>query len=147
MMDFLRRFMAGRYGSDQLNNAFLLLACVLMVIEWVLGWRWMSVFILALLLLCYFRMFSHNIQARYSENQKFLRYWGPLSRRLHNAVLRFRDRKTHRYFKCPNCHKRLHDHLSALPHAVCPEKLKKRKKLSKSDRNAFSDAITGTDAP
>lgn len=84
-MDFLRRFMAGRYGSDQLNNAFLLLACVLMVIEWVLGWRWMSVFILALLLLCYFRMFSRNIQARYSENQKFLRYWGPLSRRLHNA--------------------------------------------------------------
>ena len=121
-MDFLRRFMAGRYGSDQLNNAFLLLACVLMVIEWVLGWRWMSVFILALLLLCYFRMFSRNIQARYSENQKFLRYWGPLSRRLHNAVLRFRDRKTHRYFKCPNCHKRLRE-------------------------MRFLDAITGTDAP
>ena len=75
-MDFLRRFMAGRYGSDQLNNAFLLLTCVLMVIEWVLGWSWMSMFILALLLLCYFRMFSRNIQARYSENQKFLRYWG-----------------------------------------------------------------------
>ena len=67
------------------------------------------------------------------RNQKFLQKWGPVSRRLHNAVLRFQDRKTHRYFKCPNCHKRLrvpkaaadHDHLPALPHAVCPEKLKK----------------------
>ena len=28
--------MAGRYGSDQLNNALLLLAIVLMVIEWVM---------------------------------------------------------------------------------------------------------------
>ena len=57
-MDFLRRFMAGRYGSDQLNNAFLLLACVLMVIEWVLGWRWMSVFILALLFPYVFAQYS-----------------------------------------------------------------------------------------
>ena len=106
-MDFFRRFMAGRYGSDQLNNALLLLGIALIIVARILGWSWMNMFILALLILCYFRMFSRNIQARYSENQKFLRYWGPLSRRLHNAVLRFRDRKTHRYFKCPNCHKRL----------------------------------------
>ena len=39
--------MAGRYGSDQLNNALLLLAIVLMVIEWVMKWNWMSMFILA----------------------------------------------------------------------------------------------------
>ena len=91
-MNFLRRFMAGRYGSDQLNNALLLLAIVLMVIEWVMKWNWMSMFILALFILCYFRMFSRNIQARYAENQKFLQKWGPVSRR---------------HFKCPNCHKRL----------------------------------------
>ncbi len=75
-MNFLRRFMAGRYGSDQLNNALLLLAIVLMVIEWVMKWNWMSMFILALFILCYFRMFSRNIQARYAENQKFLQKWG-----------------------------------------------------------------------
>ena len=44
--------MAGRYGSDQLNNALLLLAIVLMVIEWVMKWNWMSMFILALFILC-----------------------------------------------------------------------------------------------
>ncbi|MDO4271275.1 MAG: hypothetical protein Q4C72_10200 [Eubacteriales bacterium] len=107
MMNFLRRFMAGRYGSDQLNNAFLLLGLALIFIEWLTRWTWMGMFILALLFLCYFRMFSRNIQARYAENQKFMRLWGPIAQRLHQASLRFADRKTHRYFKCPQCKQRL----------------------------------------
>ncbi len=106
-MDFLRRFMAGRYGSDQLNNAFLLLSLLLLVIEWITRWNWIGIFILALLFLCYFRMFSRNIQARYAENQRFLRKWWPISNRLKNARMRFQDRKTHRYFKCPQCKQRL----------------------------------------
>lgn len=106
-MDFLRRFMAVRYGSDQLNNALLLLGLVLIVVEWISRWRWVSIFVLALLILCYFRMFSRNIQARYAENQWFLRRWGPVSNRLRNMLARFRDRKTHRYFKCPQCKQRL----------------------------------------
>lgn len=106
-MDFLRRFMAGRYGSDQLNNALLLLGIILIVVEWITGWSWVGFFVLALLILCYFRMFSRNIQARYAENQWFLRRWGPISARLHNMRLRFQDRKTHRYFKCPQCKQRL----------------------------------------
>ena len=65
-MNFLRRFMAGRYGSDQLNNALLLLAIVLMVIEWVMKWNWMSMFILALFILCYFPMviFKSDVKRR-----------------------------------------------------------------------------------
>ena len=106
-MDFLRRFMAGRYGNDQLNAALLILGLVLIVIEMLTGWGWMGMFILALLILCYFRMFSRNIQARYAENQKFLRWWGPVQNRLRNARMRFADRKTHRYFKCPQCRQRL----------------------------------------
>lgn len=106
-MDFLRRFMAGRYGSDQLNNALLLLSLLLIVVEWITRWNWMGIFVLALLILCYFRMFSRNIQARYAENQWFLQRWGPISTRLRNMLLRFQDRKTHRYFKCPQCKKRL----------------------------------------
>ena len=83
-MDFLRRFMAGRYGNDQLNAALLVLGLVLIVIEMVtwagwgcLFWRCSSC--------ATFVCFSRNIQARYAENQKFLRWWGPVSTRLHNA--------------------------------------------------------------
>ena len=61
--------MAGRYGSDPLNNALLILGIALIIVARILGWAWMNVFILALLCLCYFRMFSRNIQARYAENE------------------------------------------------------------------------------
>ena len=54
----------------------------------------MNVFILALLCLCYFRMFSRNIQARYAENEKFMRWWRPVSNRIRGAQGRFADRKT-----------------------------------------------------
>ena len=106
-MDFLRRLMAGRYGSDQLNTALLVLGLVLIALQMVTGWRWMGIAILILLLLCYFRMFSRNIRARYAENQVFLRWWGPVLARLRGARLRFADRTTHRYFKCPQCKQRL----------------------------------------
>ena len=105
-MDFFRRFMAGRYGSDPLNNALLILGIALIIVARILGWAWMNVFILALLCLCYFRMFSRNIQARYAENEKFMRWWRPVSNRIRGAQGRFADRKTHCYFKCPECGQR-----------------------------------------
>ena len=95
--------MAGRYGSDPLNNALLILGIALIIVARILGWAWMNVFILALLCLCYFRMFSRNIQARYAENEKFMRWWRPVSNRIRGAQGRFADRKTHCYFKCPEC--------------------------------------------
>ena len=84
-----------------------MLDLVLLVVEMLTRWSWMGIFILALLILCYFRMFSRNIQARYAENQKFLRWWGPVANRLRGARMRFADRKIHRYFKCPQCGQRL----------------------------------------
>ncbi len=107
MMNFLRRLMYGRYGSDQLNNALLISGIILCVLEWFIRWKWISAAILILLAICYFRMFSRNIQARYAENQKFLQWWGPIVCRAENARIRFADRKTHRFFKCPQCGKRL----------------------------------------
>nr|WP_297179259.1 hypothetical protein [uncultured Agathobaculum sp.] len=106
-MNFLRRFMAGRYGGDQLNNALLVLSLLLILLERFTHWRWMTIPVLVLLVLCYFRVFSRNIQARYAENQRFLRWWGQIGVRLRNAGLRFQDRKTHRYYKCPHCKQRL----------------------------------------
>ena len=99
--------MAGRYGSDQLNNALLLLAIVLMVIEWVMKWNWMSMFILALFILCYFRMFSRNLQKRAHENEIYLQKTNKWRTSLHQARVRFKNRKQYKYFKCPQCGVRL----------------------------------------
>lgn len=103
MMDWFRRFMAGRYGGDPLNTALLVLCLVLILIGRLVGVEILSLFALALLVLCYFRMFSRNIQARYAENQKFMGWWTPLSRKLAGKRAQFRDRKNHRYLKCPAC--------------------------------------------
>jgi len=107
MMSFLHRLMAGRYGNDTLNRALFVVSLLLLGMEWLTRWRWLSPLILALLVLCYVRMFSRNIRVRYAENQKFLTWYQPFRQELHHARVRFADRKTHRYFRCPKCGLRL----------------------------------------
>lgn len=94
--------MSGRYGFDQLNG-FL---CILSLILVVLG-AWLSGFLywvgLALLLWCYYRIFSRNIQKRYAENMKYLSLQNQAKDWLARQKLRFDQRKVYRYFKCPHC--------------------------------------------
>lgn len=106
-MNWLRRFMVGRYGPDELSFAFLFLFAVI----WILSlffpsqiWFYVE---LVLLVLCYFRMFSKNIFKRSQENARFLRYYDPVRFRVQHMKKRFQDRKTHKYFKCPNCSQEL----------------------------------------
>ena len=102
MKAWFQRFMSGRYGFDQLNG-FL---CILSLILVVLG-AWLSGFLywvgLALLLWCYFRIFSRNIQKRYAENMKYLSLQNQAKDWLARQKLRFDQRKVYRYFKCPHC--------------------------------------------
>lgn len=92
-----RRFMAGRYGSDKLNTAILLAACVGLLIGWLGGkylTSWLSLFTYAadgLLIWSIFRMYSRNIEARRRENTRWL-----------NFLSRVKD-KNNRYFRCPKC--------------------------------------------
>ena len=95
MTAWIRRFMAGRYGTDKLSLAILGAALVLSVISTFLG---TSMAHLVLTLLSYalmywalFRVFSRNTYARYEENRKFLRFFDQL-----------KDRQ-HRYYDCPRC--------------------------------------------
>ena len=102
MKAWFQRFMSGRYGFDQLNG-FL---CILSLILVVLG-AWLSGFLywvgLALLLWCYYRIFSRNIQKRYAENMKYLSLQNQAKDWLARQKLRFDQRKVYRYFQCPHC--------------------------------------------
>ena len=102
MKAWFQRFMSGRYGFDQLNG-FL---CILSLILVVLG-AWLSGFLywvgLAMLLWCYYRMLSRNIQKRYAENTKYLSLQNQAKDWLARQKLRFDQRKVYRYFKCPHC--------------------------------------------
>lgn len=107
MRDFLRQFMYGRYGSDDLGRFMVGSSMVFLVLWLVTRFDPLSWIVFILLILSYFRIFSRNTSARYAENQKFLAFWGPLRRKMNDFIFRLRDRKVHCYFKCPNCKTRL----------------------------------------
>lgn len=89
------RFMQGRYGSDKLNTAILLVGLAASLLQ-----LFMPIFGLkmAFLLISYcflfwalFRSLSRNVYKRYEENRKYLRFMDKM-----------KD-KEHRYFDCPRC--------------------------------------------
>ncbi|OUN11025.1 MULTISPECIES: hypothetical protein [unclassified Flavonifractor] len=102
LMNFLRKLMYGRYGSDHLSFFLLFLYVVLIFISALPHMAWVSWLALAVLLWNLFRMFSRRIDRRRAENARFLALFGPFIRWFKMRRTIHRD-KDHRYFKCPNC--------------------------------------------
>lgn len=101
--DQFMRFMAGRYGVDQLYYTGLALCLVLMVVNTFVQSVILSGVIWMLLVVMLYRSFSRNIYQRQRENQKFLVFWKPIKSKLSLLGKKIRDFKTHRYHQCPNC--------------------------------------------
>ena len=102
-MNWLRRFMTGRYGSDQLNFALLVL-CLLVSLTAQLSGLYVLVFVSYLpLLFAIFRMFSKNISKRRAENAWFMKLWTPVRMWFVQKFTILRQSKQYRFFKCPSC--------------------------------------------
>jgi predicted RNA-binding Zn-ribbon protein involved in translation (DUF1610 family) len=102
-MNFLRNFMAGRYGPDHLNTALLILAIAISLIAQLVHFSVLVYLSYAILLLIFFRMLSRNIQRRRAENDRFLRYWWPIKQKIKRFFGRIKNSKTHKFFRCPSC--------------------------------------------
>ena len=91
----MRRFMAGRYGTDKLNMYILgagVIVCLLtMFIPFALVDLALTVISYGLMIWAITRTFSRNTYKRYQENKRFLLF-----------LERLKDRE-HKYFKCPKC--------------------------------------------
>ena len=92
----LRRFMAGRYGTDRLNMVILMTGVVISLLG---AFTQKPVLNLATTALSYglmiwaiWRSLSRDTYKRYQENRKFLQFFD-----------RLKDRD-HRYYDCPKCH-------------------------------------------
>lgn len=105
------QFMQGRYGSDGFNRLICIMALIFLLCGMLLdGWMltWLSAGLLAF---AYYRMFSRNTTRRAQENAAYYQLQhmitGGLRTRLGawNAKMRTRaaQRKTHRFFRCPQC--------------------------------------------
>lgn len=95
----LRNFMRGRYGSDKLNTALLIVGVISCFLAMLVGTNAVG-FVLTLLSyvlmgVVLFRMLSRNTYKRYQENRRYLRLWDQL-----------KD-KEHRYFDCPRCRQQI----------------------------------------
>lgn len=98
----LARFMAGRYGGDQLNLFLIVLYLMFYVVF--LFTRLLVFELLGTVVLVFtlFRTLSRNLERRRAENNRFLQIVRPLWRKWSAFRARAHD-KEHRYFKCPNC--------------------------------------------
>jgi hypothetical protein len=103
MREKLQRFMAGRYGADELAKFLNIVLLVLLLVSVFSRSRILYLAAFALLIYDYFRMFSKNVSKRYEENQKFLNFRYRLVAKWDSQKKQFAQRKTHRFFKCPQC--------------------------------------------
>lgn len=102
----LQQFLYGRYGTDPLNIALLILGLVLSVLGSLFFWP--LIFAADLLyIFALFRSFSRNIPARQREYRMFLKVYGPVQSWFRLEKQKFAQRKTYKYFKCPCCHQQL----------------------------------------
>lgn len=101
-MNWLRRFMYGRNGADQLNLALLAFSVILCVATAFFSNVWVRMIVYIPLAWGLFRMLSKNLVARRAENYKFLTIWYKLKGFFSGASQRMKD-KDHRYFHCPSC--------------------------------------------
>lgn len=113
-MNWLQKFMMGRYGVDQMNIGVLIFSMVCTFTASLTRWLLLSILGTALLAYGVFRMFSRNVSARSKENQKFLIFWNKVKGIWYKIKdwfsgkkRRFADRKTHCYFSCPKCKRKL----------------------------------------
>ena len=105
-MNWLRRFMMGRYGGDQLSMVLLILSFLLNLIAKLTNYPLFEIISYLPLGFCLYRMFSKDIAKRRMENYKFAIWMSPVYSWFKQVQSRAKD-KTHRYFKCPNCRFRL----------------------------------------
>ena len=103
MREKFYRFMAGRYGMDQLSRFLSYAALALIVINIFARTTVLYVVALLLLVFVYVRAFSKKLEKRRRENAWFLeKTW-----KLRSAFTDWRDRRKQRrdyvFFRCPSC--------------------------------------------
>jgi len=102
-MNWLRKFMYGRYGSDPLNIAILAAAIVLTFVTF----PYSGLISLACIVIAFFRMFSKNIYKRQAENAAFVNFFKKIGRAFKYDKNKAEERKHYNFYKCPNCKQQL----------------------------------------
>lgn len=107
MKEKIQRFMMGRYGSDTLNKFLFGVTLVLLITSVLFDSNFLNLLALLLLVVCYVRMLSRDVQKRYNENVKFLNMKKDFFGFFRREKFYFEQRKTHHIYKCPTCKQKI----------------------------------------
>ncbi len=134
----LMRFMAGRYGTDELTFALLILSAVIAIVNIFVRffsyeiWAILQLLVYAIIGLALFRTLSRNSQARIRENRFFKEKLNIFKNKTEIYRQRKND-KSHVYKKCPKCKAvlrlpyRIGEHTTVCPRCGKEFKVKVRK--------------------
>jgi uncharacterized paraquat-inducible protein A len=103
MRNRLQQFFYGRNGLDQLGIVAIVLALIVLIITRITGIVPLSLLYLGLVLYALFRATSQQVHNRQRENARFLTILKAIAAPFKLRVRMFRERKTHRYLRCPKC--------------------------------------------
>lgn len=96
----LQAFFASRNGLDDLAKVILWSSLIVMLLSSFIGVSWLRVIVyyvsLAALCYSYFRVFSRRSDKLAAQNARYVTW-----RRYRK--MRFQQRKTHRFYRCPKC--------------------------------------------
>lgn len=117
----LAAMMQGRYGTDALHKALLVLMVIFLVLNFFFASSVLYVLSLMTGAVAVFRTFSKNKSQRVEENRKYLALRDGTKKKVLLLVNRVKGYKTHRYRACPNCKTvlRLNKKIG-VNHVTCP---------------------------
>lgn len=107
MKERMQRFMAGRYGNDQLNQFIFIVAIISMVLEIITRQSLFYTLTLVLLILAYVRVFSRNINKRYEEHMKFLQKKDAILNKFRKPKYYAAQRRNYHIYTCPQCKQKI----------------------------------------
>ena len=103
MREKFYRFMAGRYGADQLGRFLSYVTLGLIVLNLLLRSRLLSALCLAGLAVTWYRMLSRDMARRRRENDRYLSLRWKVTGWWSTLTDRVRQRRYYVFFHCPSC--------------------------------------------
>lgn len=113
MREKVIRFMQGRYGAygaDSLTKFLMAAGVVIMFLTYAFRGKAVnlgSCVFLAVMIYCYFRLFSKNVTKRYAENQAFLARTSAVRGFVRKQKSLWQQRKVYHIYKCPDCKQKI----------------------------------------
>lgn len=95
--------MTGRYGSDQLSLALLILGMVASLLANAASSFLLTVLSYIIFAAIILRVLSKDTVKRRAENERFMQWWSPIGKKMTAYFNSAKDLKRYKFFKCPGC--------------------------------------------